>query len=362
MQTQLKTSLFIGVATLTCLCTVSIWKEKAVLYPTPSSPALGYKTINAEATFPVTDTLQKNTATILVFGDMMLDRNVRKNILTHDETYPFEPLKQFLIGSDIVVANAEGVFTHFPSETLDVLDAPLKFTFDPAILPRLKQLGFTMFSEANNHALNFGREGLNESETNITLAGLNYFGDPSNKDTHPYTATVKGQKIAFIGYNQFTDIGLDVVLDDIRTAKNNGAFIIIYPHWGDEYSATACQTQIDAAHYFIDAGADAVLGNHSHVIEQIEIYKGKAIFYSLGNFIFDQNFSVATSEGLSVRIFVAPTTATYYIFPLEIKHAQASLMSYQKSSETLDNLSRLSTTPENIKSDIRKGVFSLERD
>lgn len=324
-------------------------------------PSIDETTSYIDGAFSIGPKDEDSTATVLAFGDMMLDRAVRQKINKNGAEYPFLSIKRFLIGSDIVVANAEGAFTSYPSETLNASNAPLKFTFDPAILPILKKLGFTLFSEANNHALNFGPEGLKQSEEFIDSAGLNWFGDPLNQNVDPFITTIRGEKIAFIGYHQFATGGFDNVTNSIKSAKQQGAFVIVYPHWGIEYNSNVTQTQIDDAHAFIDAGADVILGSHPHVIEPIEIYKGKAIFYSMGNFVFDQSSKGPTSQGLSVGISITPTKISYFLFPLNIRQQQTSLMSYAERVKLLASLAGESSVSADIKNNIINGIISLNR-
>jgi poly-gamma-glutamate synthesis protein (capsule biosynthesis protein) len=326
-----------------------------------NDPSIEETTSYINGLFSKGERVNESSATIISFGDMMLDRFVRKKIEENSPAYPFENLGRFLRGGDIVVANLEGSFTNFPSKTIHNYNGPLVFTFDPQILPELKRLGFTLFSKANNHTLNFGREGINESKKLIEQVDLDWFGDPSNKDIHSYTTTVRGQKITFVGYHQFANQGLDTVLDDIRIAKENGSFVIVYPHWGEEYKKFVTKTQTDTAHSFIDAGADLILGSHPHVIEPIEVYKGKAIFYSLGNFIFDQANRGPTSEGLSVGITISEHEVTYYLFPLTIRMAQASLMSYKERGILLADIAHRSEVEDDIKNQIKIGKIRLKK-
>lgn len=299
--------------------------------------------------------------TILAFGDMMLDRNVRVKIKANTESYPFENIKDFLSGHDIVVANLEGVFTNFPSVTAGVVDGPLQFTFDPKIIATLKQFNFNLFSVANNHSLNFGRDELDKSNKLLEKEGMNWFGDPSNKNLNSFTTTVRGQKITFIGYHEFAYQGFDLILDEIKLAKENKSFVIIYPHWGEEYNKSMTKSQISMAHKFIDAGADLILGSHPHVIEPIEVYNGKAIFYSLGNFIFDQYNTGPTSEGLSIGISISKDEVKYNIYPFDIKKAQVSLMTKINSDAVLNNLSVKSIADESTKEGIKAGEFVLKK-
>ncbi len=130
--------------------------------------------------------------------------------------------------------------------------------------------------------------------------------------------------LPFIGYNQFAVDGgsSSTTIAAIREARLQNAFVIVYPHWGDEYNLGATQLQVALGHKFIDAGADAVLGAHPHVVEPMEIYKGKAIFYSMGNFIFDQHWDENVTHGLAVEITLAKNEVSYRTIPYVIHNSQ----------------------------------------
>jgi len=303
----------------------------------------------------------KKDTTILVFGDMMLDRLVRQKINENGTGYPFSLIHELLSGNDIVFANAEGSFTNFNSITIGKLSAPLEFTFDPKMLPILKNLGFTLLGQTNNHSLDFGENGFTESLAAIKAAGIDYVGDPTNKNIVPYVKEINGEKIAFIGYSEFAYQGLDNVLAAIRQAKKEFSYIIVYGHWGTEYNFGFTVSQQKAARAFIDAGADMVFASHPHVIEPLEIYKNKPIFYSLGNFIFDQSSSGPTSDGLAVRVRLNTNAVQYEIIPIFIKYERASLMDTVSRKETLIDLAKNAIAPETMKENIAEGIFSLQR-
>lgn len=298
---------------------------------------------------------------ILLFGDMMLDRNIRKKINENGMDYPFKLIKDKISDNDIVVANAEGPFTFFNSVTLGVKDGPLKFTFDPRILPTLKNIGFTLLGQANNHTLNFGEEGLNQSTTSIMLSGLNYFGDPSNKNSISYIAEINNQKIGFVGYNEFSYQGKDNVISEIENIRNQVSYLIVYSHWGEEYNPSFITSQQDTAHEFIDAGADAVIGMHPHVIEPIEFYKNKPIFYSIGNFIFDQNQSEETKKGLAIKITVDDNSVVYEINPINIENGQASYMKDPDKQEILSSLEKSVINPNDFREDLTTGLIKINK-
>lgn len=298
---------------------------------------------------------------ILIFGDMMLDRFVRQKINENGAEYPFELIKDFIWNNDIVVANSEGSFTSFDSVTVGKKDAPLNFTFDPNILPTLKNLGFTLLGLANNHTLNFGADGLNQSKTFMTLTGINYFGDAQNIDNNIYVKNINSEKIGFIAYNEFAYQGLENILSIIKEADKTLSYIIVYPHWGEEYNLGFTSLQQKTAHSFIDAGADVVIGMHPHVIEPIEIYNNKPIFYSIGNFIFDQSPNGPTGKGLALKIALGKDSITYNINPFFIKKAQASLMDDESHQEELNNLAKNTVASDNFKNDITTGFIKISR-
>ncbi|MDD5357514.1 MAG: AmmeMemoRadiSam system protein B [Candidatus Pacebacteria bacterium] len=325
------------------------------------NPALEETTSYIDGFFERRESAQDKHVTVLAFGDLMLDRQVRNLIAINGSEYPLANIKRFLKGSDIVVANAEGTFTDFSSVTADLRNKELHFTFDEAIIPVLKKLGFTTLSQANNHALDFGKVGLTESQKAIEDAGLKTFGDPLNSQSDPLTETVRGQKIAFVGYHEFGPQNNEVILGAIGKAKAQGAFTIVYPHWGVEYQKNSTSLQVELAHRFIDAGADLILGSHPHVVEPIEEYKGKAIFYSLGNFVFDQDFSKETMRGLSVGVSVDDKAISYYLFPLDIRRGQVSLSQVSDSDTILKKLAEDSSAETSVKNGIEKGIFTLSR-
>ena len=98
------------------------------------------------------------------------------------------------------------------------------------------------------------------------------------------------------------------VKEDVARARALGAqLVIVFPHWGVEYSTGPTAEQLALGHAAIDAGADLVIGNHPHWAGAVEIYKGKPIFYALGNLVFDQTWSEPTLEGISVEMTFAGT-------------------------------------------------------
>ena len=130
--------------------------------------------------------IEKKPTTILVFGDMMLDRNVRRLIELKGEMYPFQNILEELKTSDISVANLEGVFTK--NDSISVKDnTVLRFTFDKKYINTIWSAGFDILSQANNHTFDFGRDGILESKQALSDVGIQTFGDYFNEKTkHPF--------------------------------------------------------------------------------------------------------------------------------------------------------------------------------
>lgn len=272
---------------------------------------------------------EKPEVSLQFFGDIMLDRNVAKVMSTSGLDYILAKLKgqenRFLWGTDLMIANLEGPFAVKRVQT----SKEIAFRFDPLLAPQLKNYGFGLFSLANNHAIDMGWSNFDFTKTVLAAAGLNYFGDELREGPeYSWIGDVGGYKIAFIGLNN-TDhvLKMSEVEKAITEAKKTADYVIIDTHWGTEYKEQSNENQQYLAHWLIDNGADAVIGGHPHVVEEMETYKGKPIFYSLGNFIFDQYFSKETQEGISVGLILGENgVKKVYVFPFYSEKSQPQLM------------------------------------
>lgn len=248
--------------------------------------------------------------TLLFGGDIMLDRYIRTVATRRGwEHLLTTPLRAKLQSADLALANLEGPITDNPSvsETSQMGEAKnYLFTFPPASADWLKQSGMDIVNLGNNHILNFGEAGAQETEVYLEQAGVQYFGSPVSKERVLFKA-IEGVTIGFVNYNQFTPQGREKALADIARAKAGADVVILYAHWGKEYVEVLPVTK-SIAHEFMDAGVDLIIGSHPHVVQEKEVYQGKTIYYSLGNFIFDQYFRPETKRGLIVEVALDPTT------------------------------------------------------
>lgn len=271
--------------------------------------------------------VSSSNLSLLFTGDMMLDRMVfTKTKKANDYNFPFLKITDFLQDFDLRIANLEGPVTDFKSISNGAGANRLIFTFSPRFLEPLKQ-NFDILNLANNHTNNFGAKGLQQTRDYLTGAGISYFGDPNNQEDYLATTTeFNGIKLGFIGFNELAKSGFENVLLKIKDLRLQVDWLVVYPHWGNEYQTVKPSAkQREEAHDIIDAGADVIIGSHPHVVQPTEEYKGKMIFYSLGNFIFDQYFSKETKQGLAVGIKLEKESggiisASYQSYPLQINN------------------------------------------
>ncbi|MBD3250132.1 MAG: hypothetical protein GF381_00995 [Candidatus Pacebacteria bacterium] len=254
---------------------------------------------------------------ILFAGDLMFDRHIRLAAEKHDYSYPLDPLTDFLQQYDLVVVNLEGPITDFPSRSVGSQPGSTDnyfFTFDPQIVEKvLLPNQIKLVNLGNNHILNFGLEGWQQTLNYLELGGIEHFGqvnlpldqnDDFAGEASPIGVTwqKQGVKIGLVNYNQFSGLGLDPVLAEINQLRPAVDYLVAYTHWGNEYVPQANAVIQSWAHQLIDAGADIVIGSHPHVIQNVEDYQGGRIYYSLGNFVFDQYFEPAVRQGLLVEV------------------------------------------------------------
>ncbi|MDO8509929.1 MAG: AmmeMemoRadiSam system protein B [bacterium] len=295
-------------------------------------PALAETTSHVMGYFTKGEPKRDSFVSLQFFGDMMLERSVQRNFGKKGLDYVFEKIKgrenRFFYGADWTVANLEGPFAPARVPTTK----SIAFRFDPSLAPSLKRYNFSAFSLANNHSLDMGIKNVGFTQKVLEQNGLKYFGYQTKQG--PEYTLLAGEKdglpenVAFIGYN---DVGSPINKKKIKTAideaKKQAQYIIVWPHWGEEYKRISNKSQREMGHWLIDQGVTAVIGNHPHVIQEMEIYKDRPIFYALGNFVFDQYFSKDTQEGISVGMtFENGNVKNISVFPFSAVKSQDKLM------------------------------------
>ena len=263
-------------------------------------------------------------------GDIMLSRNVGKQMeKNQDFTFPFLKINSFLNSADFVFGNLEGPISDQGRNQGSIYS----FRADPNVVKGLEGANFKVLSLANNHIWDWGQPALLQTiellnQNNILPVGAGKDYDSVNQIL---VFREKGMRFGFFAMTDLYPESLqaassspgisnpdfELLEQKIKNAKEQSLidFMIVSLHWGNEYEKEPRPWQVEQAHKLALAGADLIIGHHPHVIQTYEKYPSTApgtgrqslIFYSLGNFVFDQGFSEETMEGLAVEIeFPAP--------------------------------------------------------
>lgn len=262
--------------------------------------------------------------TFVIGGDVMLGRAVAWKY-NNDVSQVFEnlPLDVFQ-GHDLDILNLEGPVSSeniTPNPTAD----NLVFNFPFNSIAALKTLGVNAVSLGNNHSENQGETGLTNTRNLLQDANITSIGSQNSFDTNS-VAEFQGANIKMSVITINTLANKDDLTSTIQQEKQKGNLVLVFPHWGNEYQAKHSNPQTQMAHSWIDAGADLVIGSHPHVIQDAEIYSNKPIFYSLGNLVFDQNFSSETQHGLILTGNITDEKITIDILPTAIKNYQVEVL------------------------------------
>ncbi len=325
------------------------WGAKSLFGVDRVTKAADWK-LNAElATVPGESTFDPaKTWTIVAGGDIMLDRGVAKVVKIQGKgvDFPFNggtatitgrtccsaldnpvpvtrrtggagAVRRLLVSADLAVANFENpapnAYRYHTQGTV--------FSADPKLIAGLARAGIDIVSLGNNHIRDAGAQGILDTVKNLKKYGIATTGAGANLAAarKPAVATINGTKVAILGYDTIAkyyaagpskagsaQLSPSVVKADIKKARAAGAdVVIVYPHWGTEYTPKPFAAQQKLARTIIDAGADMVIGNHAHWVGAMEVYKGRPIWYALGNFVFDQDWSEPTMEGITLELTFA---------------------------------------------------------
>jgi poly-gamma-glutamate capsule biosynthesis protein CapA/YwtB (metallophosphatase superfamily) len=254
-----------------------------------------------------------DTVSLVFAGDIVLDDTAGDMIARGED--PLASFGPVFASADIRIANLECVV----ATTGNAGEKNFTFRAHPRTLPVLKR-HFDALGLANNHSGDFGREAFAEMLVLLQQAGIAQFGGGSNlSEAHtPLIIERKGLRIALLGYNEFMPRSFEAdfdapgvawsedeqVVGDIRKARTVYRADLVIPvmHWGWENELTANDRQRQLARVMVDAGADAVIGGHPHVTQDIEHYRGKPIVYSVGNFVMKETDNNNQRRGWVLRL------------------------------------------------------------
>ena len=252
-----------------------------------------------------TATPDTRPVTIAITGDVMLGRSVNTQLLATSDRFPFNNTADYLSGFDLTVGNLECVVS-----ALGQPEPGKQFTFeaDPRAFARLNAAGFDIMSLANNHSGDYGKAAFMDMARALPTYGVTPLGGGANLAA-AHAPVIKKVRTTTVGFLAYCEIGPDnfaatattpghswldpdLMRADIAAARPQVDFLIVFTHWGIEYQPQEDADQQAMARVAIDAGADLVVGAHPHIIQPNDMYNGKPIIYSLGNFVFDEMYGV----------------------------------------------------------------------
>jgi hypothetical protein len=292
---------------------------------TPTSEPSGDATVDgspgAAAAAPPTPMSPPPREKIVIHGtgDVSFDPDYIPAFRSNGYGWAWSGLDGLFRDDDLTVINLE-----CPSTDI-VAPIPKTFSFrcDPAALPVAKRYGVDVANLANNHGYDQGPDALLDSIRNVERADLVAVGagEDAEEADAPHYVEVKGWRIGIVGVGEVLDpinqvamgnepgtsVGHDFprALRAIREAEANADLVVVVIHWGVELDTQPREYQIDEAHRMIAAGADMIFGHHAHRLQPMDHYKGRPIFYGLGNFVWP-NFSVAGSTTAVAEVVVFP--------------------------------------------------------
>lgn len=272
--------------------------------------------------------------TMVIGGDVTLgfhyeeyvDDQIAKG-KTRDEMlgYGFDRIRPALDGGDLFVVNLECPFT----ARGDKIEKNFNFRARPELVATLLNAGVGAVSLANNHMMDYGPVGLADTLATLDTAKIPHFGAGRTlaEARQPAIVTVKGVRIAFLGYfflgdhnieppeviatestpgvaghHDNADVMEKMLREDIALARPRADLVIPFFHWGKEGEHEPQPYQQRLAHAAIEAGAAAVFGSHPHVLQGMELFHGGPVLYSMGNFVFGGNWNPRVKESAIVRL------------------------------------------------------------
>jgi len=278
-----------------------------------------------------------NELTFSFAGDAMFGRNVGYAFQKNNFKDLFSNLgNNTFWGTDISYLNLEG-----PVSDKEIKQNPeehsLVFNFSRQTIEALKYLKITTAGLANNHTYNQGAAGLAKTKEILEKAGIDWVGDPNKVSEGGIKRYKQGDlTVALLAVHVL--YGASGIEELIKQEKSKNNFVIVLPHWGNEYEIKHSATQEKLARAWIAAGADLIIGGHPHVIQDAQIINNKLVIYSLGNFIFDQMFSAETQQGLIISGLINNEKIKIVLTPIISKKMKPEIMRGADRKKIIDRI------------------------
>jgi poly-gamma-glutamate synthesis protein (capsule biosynthesis protein) len=292
------------------------------------------------------------TVTLMFSGDVTLGESLADKV-GKDFDHAFAAMDEYR-KADLAMVNLEEPLTN---ATIPLQGKQFNFKADPESVKTLAKGGVDLVTLANNHAMDYEQSGLVETMETLDKAGILHLGAGRDEKEarRPDIVEVKGQRVAYLGY-----YGADLhaagkstagtnyadearIAADIKSIRDQVDWIVVNFHWGEELATHPADWQVDMAHFTIDQGADVVVGHHPHVLQGAEIYKGRPIAYSLGNFIFGGNAS-SDYDTAVLKVALKDKQMKVEFLPVEVRGYQPKVASGEQGTQILKQVEDLSSS------------------
>jgi poly-gamma-glutamate capsule biosynthesis protein CapA/YwtB (metallophosphatase superfamily) len=311
-------------------------------------------------------TAEASEIRIAAVGDIMLGGTAEPEMQRYGYDYPFERTHSILRQAQIVFGNLEGPLTEGGTSEI-----PKKYVFHSPpdmVAPALARAGFNIVSLANNHSLDYGLQGLEDTRTALEKEGIQGVGAGRNlaEARTPVYMVKGGVTVAFLAYSltfpeEFwagpdkpgTAFGHEQdVRSDVAAARQKADIVVVSFHWGQEGKTELRDYQVQLAHAAIDAGASAVLGHHPHILQAVERYQDGVILYSLGNFAFGSYSNTATRSVVALLTFRNRQWSELRLLPINVRNAEVVFqprpLSGRDAAEVVETLQQLSQARQTV--------------
>jgi len=310
---------------------------------------------------------------IAAVGDIMLGGTAQPEMQKYGYDYPFDRTRGILGQAQIVFCNLEGPLT---DDGAAEVDKKYLFRSPPdKVAPALARAGFNVASLANNHSLDYGFQGLEDTRAALEKAGIHAVGAGSNETEAraPAILTIppsrgSGYSVAAVGYTRVAFLAYSLVFPeefwagpgkpgtafgherhvraDVAAARRRADIVVVSFHWGREGQTGLRDYQTLLAHAAIDSGASVVLGHHPHVLQGVERYKKGVIVYSLGNFAFGSYSKTATRSVIALFGFRNRQLRDLRLVPIDVNNVEVVFQPRplvgRDATEVVEHLKQLS--------------------
>ena len=296
--------------------------------------------------------------TLSAVGDIMLAGSGAATFARAGYQYPFAATSHELQRADISIGNLEAPLATGGNE---FTDKKFRFKVNPKAAGALKKAGFSVLTLANNHIMDFGSRGLQETLEHLDRHAISYAGAGGDIEAARKPALLErnGKKVAFLSYSLTHPVeffaGVDragtapgysrYFREDIRKARSSADYVVVSFHWGAERAVHPKPYQTETARRAVDAGADLVIGHHPHVLQGVERYRGGLILYSLGNFAFG-SLSRHADASVMARVVLDGGVREVELIPLNVRNTevrfQPNFLKGKRGREVISRINLLS--------------------